>query len=450
MSANIKESSKNEISTNNNEDNLHNTHDKNISSTGEDLSNIEASEETMKSYSYPKEFLKLDLEKIREFIEILEEHYQSCLEEEKITLAKATKQRIILLKRLEKEKMKLEANIIYSNQRELIQDKMKEELDNYTNTTNQEYDSLLQTFENQEVEMLKIHQKEIDEFKYNFDKIYENKKPKLSKECLNWIKIREYAIKQNNFDRAEEANREINKLMERDMKKYNENKQKKLNAELKKIIHKHDNEKNGLLLKKNSTIDMFNQTKNRNIEQIQKKYEAKLKELKNYQNFEMANFDKITKGITKPCARIQSIVSSTTGIRDEGEDEKDENNNEQKDKNENDVEGKENENKQEQGNEEEHVDDNEQEQHNEEEHVDDNEQEQQNEEEHVDDNEQEQENEEAHEDYNEQEQDNEEEHEDYNEQEQENEGEHMEDYDQEQENEEEHIEDYEQGQENEE
>ena len=70
-------------------------------------------------------------------------------------------------------------------------------------------------------------------------------------------------------------------------------------------------------MKKNSLIDMFNQTKNKNIEQIQKKFNAKMNELKNYQNFEMSNFDKITKGITKPCARIQSIVSSTTGIRED-------------------------------------------------------------------------------------------------------------------------------------
>ena len=73
---------------------------------------------------------------------------------------------------------------------------------------------------------------------------------------------------------------------------------------------------------------MFNQTKEKNIEQIQKKYEAKIKELKNYQNFEMANFDKITKGIAKPCARIQCIVSSTTGIQEDENDENDENNNE--------------------------------------------------------------------------------------------------------------------------
>ena len=350
MKAYSSEHDNNEISDNNND-----KHDqisqRETSSINVDLTNIEASEETMEAYTYPKEFLKLDLDKIREFIEILEEHYKNCLKDENINLAKSVKQRIILLKRLEKEKMKIEANIIYSNQRELVQDKMQEDLDIYLNTTRQEYESLLQAFESQEVEMLKNHQQEIDKFKADFEKMYENKKPKPSKECLNWQKIREYAIKQNKFEKANEANREINKLKKKDMMKFKENKEKKLNAELSKIIHKHENEKNALLLKKNSIIDMFNQTKDKNVEQIKRKYEAKLKELKNYQNFEMANFDKITKGITKPCARIQSIVSSTTGYKDDegDEDEKEKEEDKEKDEeneeeNENNNEGEENEN----------------------------------------------------------------------------------------------------------
>ena len=350
MKAYSSEHDNNEISDNNND-----KHDqisqRETSSINVDLTNIEASEETMEAYTYPKEFLKLDLDKIREFIEILEEHYKNCLKDENINLAKSVKQRIILLKRLEKEKMKIEANIIYSNQRELVQDKMQEDLDIYLNTTRQEYESLLQAFESQEVEMLKNHQQEIDKFKADFEKMYENKKPRPSKECLNWQKIREYAIKQNKFEKANEANREINKLKKKDMMKFKENKEKKLNAELSKIIHKHENEKNALLLKKNSIIDMFNQTKDKNVEQIKRKYEAKLKELKNYQNFEMANFDKITKGITKPCARIQSIVSSTTGYKDDegDEDEKEKEEDKEKDEeneeeNENNNEGEENEN----------------------------------------------------------------------------------------------------------
>jgi hypothetical protein len=239
--------------------------------------------------------------------------------------AKSAKQRLILLKNLEKEKMKKEATIIYSNQRELVQDKMKEELDNYINNASKEFDSLLQAFESQEVEMLKGQKQEMDELKKNFLEMYETKKPKPSKEILNWIKIRNYALKQNKFDKVEEANKEINKLQKKDDQKFEKEKEKKLRAEINKLNHKHENEKNALQMKKNSLIDMFNQTKNKNIEQIQKKFDAKMKELKNYQSFEMANFDKITKGITKPCARIQSIVSSTTGIR---EDENDENGNE--------------------------------------------------------------------------------------------------------------------------
>ena len=306
-----------------------------------DLSQVDASEETMSQYSYPKEFLKLDLEKIREFIEILEEHYQNLVDQENMMQAKSAKQRLILLRNLEKEKMKKEAKIIYSNQRDLVQDKKKEELDSYINTASTEYESLLQAFESQEVEMLKAQQKEIEELKKNFIEVYDNKKPQPSREILNWIKIRNYALKQNKYDKVEEANKEINKLRKRDEQKFEKEKEKKLIAEINKLNKKHEIEKNALQMKKNSLIDMFNQTKNKNIEQIQKKFNAKMNELKNYQSFEMASFDKITKGITKPCARIQSIVSSTTGIKEDENDINDEN-----------EESKENQNKEEKGNEE--------------------------------------------------------------------------------------------------
>ena len=64
--------------------------------------------------------------------------------------------------------MKKEAKIIYSNQRDLVQDKKKEELDNYINTASTEYESLLRAFESQEVEMLKAQQKELEDLKKKF------------------------------------------------------------------------------------------------------------------------------------------------------------------------------------------------------------------------------------------------------------------------------------------
>ena len=290
-----------------------------------DLSKLDCSEKTMSLYTYHIEFLKLDLDKIREFIDILEEYYQSLIYQQNMTKAKSVKQRLILLKNIEKEKMKKEAKIIYSNQRELIQDKMKEEIDNYINNTSKEFDSLLGIFESQKIEMIKAHKQEKEDLINNFDQIYEARRPKPSKKMLNLIRMRDYAAKQNNFDKLEEVNKEIIELQQKEDNKFESEKESNLKEDLKKMNSRHESEKKALQNKKNNLIDIFNQTKNKKISEIEKKYDAKMKELKNYQSFEMASFEKITRGITKPCSRIQSIVNSTSGI---GEDENDDKENE--------------------------------------------------------------------------------------------------------------------------
>ena len=286
-----------------------------------DLSKLEANEESLKPYTLSKQFLKIDLDKIRDIIEILEEYCFSLVQKEDINLAKTAKQRLILLKKIEKEKMMMEAKIIYSNQLELVEDKMKEDLDTYLSNSEIEFKNLMERFNEQEKEMDKINKEELDLFKQNFEQMYSQLKPKPSKECLNWMKIKNYALRQNKFNKAQEANIEIEKLIDKDNIKFNENKQKKLDIEIKKIKRRHDNEKKVFEMKKNIIITEFNENKEKEINKIKKKYISKISELKNYQNFEISNFDKITKGVIKPCSRIQNIVSSATGIKEEDEEE---------------------------------------------------------------------------------------------------------------------------------
>ena len=289
-----------------------------------DLSGIEANEESLKDYTFTKQLLKLDLDKIRELIEILEDYTSSLVEKEDVDLAKTAKQRLILLKKIEKEKMMIEAKIIYSNQIELVEDKMKEELDTYIINSDAEFENIMQRFKEQEMEMRKINKEELEEYKQNFEQTYSQLKPKPSKEYLNWLRIRKCALKQNKFNKAQEANREINRLGNLDNRKFNEDKEKKFNMELKKIKNRQDNEKRVYEMKKNLIITEFNENKQKEINKIKRKYLSKISELKNYQNFEISNFEKITKGVIKPCSRIQNIVSSATGIKEE-EEEKNEN-----------------------------------------------------------------------------------------------------------------------------
>ena len=294
-----------------------------------ELIDIEADEENLKPYTFSKQFLKMDLDKIRELIDILEEYCLSLSEKDDIDLEKTAKQRLILLKKIEKEKMMMEAKIIYSNQLELMDDKMKEELDTYKLNSEEEFNNLMQRFKEKEAEIKKLNKEELEEYKQNFEQTYSQIKPKPSKECLNWMKIRKCALKQNKFNKAQEADKEVERLNNIDLAKFNENKEKKLNLELAKIKHRHDNERKVYEMKKNLIITEFNENKQKEIEKIKRKYISKISELKNCQNFEISNFDKITKGVIKPCSRIQNIVSSATGIKDE-DDEKNENENENK------------------------------------------------------------------------------------------------------------------------
>ena len=296
-----------------------NSDNKSTTSSYADISDIEADEESLKNYTLSKQFLKLDLDKIRELIEIMDDYCQSLVEKDDPNLSKKAKQRLILLKKLEKEKMMIEAKIIYSNQLELVEDKMREDLDIFISNSDAEYDNLTQKLQEKENELNKIDKEEIEEYKTNFEQNYYQLKPKPSKDCLNWMKIREYSMKLNILDRAKEADKEIEILQKKDSIKFNEDKEKKLNIELNKIKHRQDLEKNVFEMKKNAIITEFTENKKKEIEKIKKKYESKISELKIYQNYEISNFDKIAKGVIKPSARIQSIVSSATNLKDEEE-----------------------------------------------------------------------------------------------------------------------------------
>ena len=71
-----------------------------ISAHKVDLSKLDSSEETMSLYTYPNEFLKLNLDKIREFIEIVEEHYINMVQFRKRKNEKRSKNNIFQSKRI--------------------------------------------------------------------------------------------------------------------------------------------------------------------------------------------------------------------------------------------------------------------------------------------------------------------------------------------------------------
>ena len=122
------------------------------------------------------DLIQLDLEKIRECIQILEEYRKKCVNEENFPKAKEALERINQFKKIEEEKMKIEAEKIYKNQKEIVEQKQNNELEIFNQKMDEAYKKLNKELNEQESNLLEKHQKELIDFKNFFEVNYEKNK----------------------------------------------------------------------------------------------------------------------------------------------------------------------------------------------------------------------------------------------------------------------------------
>ena len=263
------------------------------------------------------------------YSKILEEHLERCEKEEKFVEASAARDRIKEFKKIEEEKLRQKALKEYENQRQTLEQELEESLNEIIKKKEDELKLLTESFDQQQAELLERQEKELKEFKEECDnklndskldssKLNESlhdKTLKPSAELLNWMKIKDTAIKQKNYERAQEASNKIEELAEREIAKHNQQNQKKFQAELKKILKKQDNEKNAFEQKKKSVLTTFNKSRDEELDSLKKRYKGKLTELENWQKLEASNFNKIKKGLSRPSSRIQSILRSASSLK---------------------------------------------------------------------------------------------------------------------------------------
>ena len=257
-----------------------------------------------------RDLSNLDIEKIRECLEILEENREKCVKEENFCEAKKILEKIEYFKKMEEEKIEIEAKKIYEIQKEMIRLKEKEKINIFNEKMNEEDNILNKELNEQESKILERHQNELLNIQNNLEENYvKNKKPKPSSQLLNFIKIKEESVKQKNYEKANLANQKIEELSKKDIEKFNIEIDNKLANEIYKLIKKQHNEMIVFKLKCKSIKDSFNIQRKKEFEILQKKYQSKLKELGNYQKVEMNNIINISKGIVKPISRIQNIIN---------------------------------------------------------------------------------------------------------------------------------------------
>ena len=141
-----------------------------------------------------KDYLELDISKIREFILILEEHLHKCEKEGKFVEAELTFNKLKQFKRLENEKLIIEAKHSSKLSKQYNEKNLNDELEQFNKEKDNDLKELEEKIEIHRNEILKKHDREEIELKEYFQNKYP-KQPKPPSELLNLRKILEESVK---------------------------------------------------------------------------------------------------------------------------------------------------------------------------------------------------------------------------------------------------------------
>ena len=231
------------------------------------------------------ELIELNLDNIREYLEMLQNYLNECIEKDDMLKATEVKNKIELFKNLEKNKIKEIQDNLNKEQRKKFESEFQTEITNKETIFKNNFEQLNKDLESQENSLINKHKNEIKNFENKFKNEYLEKiKQKPGRDTLNWIKIKKYAIKQKNFQKAVEAKNNIENLEKKDNERYNDKMEKILKSELNKILKRQINELNLFKYKKDLILKNFNNQKNNDLNILNQKFKNQKNELINYQN----------------------------------------------------------------------------------------------------------------------------------------------------------------------
>jgi len=145
-----------------------------------------------------KDYLELDLSKIREFTNILEEHLQKCEDEGRFVEAELTFNKVKQFKKIEKEKLIKEAKQSSKIIKKKVEKSLNEELEQYNLEMDSSLKELNEKIELHRNEIVKRQDQEMNELKDYFENKYP-KEPRPPSELLNLKKILGEAVKHKEY-----------------------------------------------------------------------------------------------------------------------------------------------------------------------------------------------------------------------------------------------------------
>jgi hypothetical protein len=243
-----------------------------------------------------KVLLSLPLEKIEEYIQILEEFQNKCEVEAKFVEADLAQKKIAQLLKIKNKKNLLNRKTQQVEERDELERTQKEELDEFNKEQDKKFYELNEKFQEMQNKLEEEHNSQLKDLQQKYEEKYSNYIIKPSPELINLNKKLELYVQKKDYQNAHQTQIDIANLTKKEKEKFEKEKFKTIQKEIENLQKRQENESKGLELKIQSTYNSFKKNRALKVQELLLKYKNQFRDLENKQSNDIKNLENIAKG----------------------------------------------------------------------------------------------------------------------------------------------------------
>ena len=243
-----------------------------------------------------KSLLALPIEKIEEYIQILEEFQNKCEVEAKFVEADLAQKKIAQLHKIKNKKKLIDKKNQQIEEKDELERTQKEELDEFNKEQDKKFYELNEKFQEMHNKLEEEHNSQLKALQQKYEEKYSNYTIKPSTELINLNKKLELFVQKKDYKNAHQTQIDIANLTKIEKEKFEKEKFRTIQKEIENLQKKQLNETKGLEQKIQSIYDNFKKNRAIKVQELLLKYKNQFRDLENKQSNDIKNLEKVVQG----------------------------------------------------------------------------------------------------------------------------------------------------------
>ena len=243
-----------------------------------------------------KSLLALPVEKLDEYIQILQDFQNKSEQEAKFVEADLAQKKIAQLIKIKNKRNLLDKKEQQIEEKDELERTQKEELDEFNKEMDKKFYELNEKFQEMQTKLEEEHNSQLRDLQQKYEEKYHNYIIKPSSDLINLNKKLELYVQKKDYQNAHQTQIDIANLTKKEKEKFEKEKLKIIQKEIENLQKRQFNETKGLELKIQSTYNSFKKNRALKVQELLLKYKNQFRDLENRQVNDIKNLENLVHG----------------------------------------------------------------------------------------------------------------------------------------------------------